>query len=89
MQRIDDITRHFLDVILHDSSVLLTWLPASVEEARDPRPPECLHEAALAALPDFTGNVKQGGLDNGLALQLSWILLLYLEHEHKGHPLIE
>ena len=59
MEGIDEEVRHLLDVILHHSSVLIL-LPG--QEAGDPRPPECLHQSALATLPDFTGNVKQSSL---------------------------
>ena len=67
MKGIDEIVRHLLDVILHHPGVLLARLLPG-QEAGDPRPAECLHQPALATLPDFTGNVKQGSLNHGMTL---------------------
>ena len=62
MKGIDEVMRHLLDVILHHPGVLLTRLLPG-QEAGDPRPPECLHQPALAILPDFTWDVKQSSLE--------------------------
>ena len=54
MEGVDKVEGHLLGVILQHPSVLL--LPG--QEAAHPGPPECLHQPALAALPQLAGNVK-------------------------------